>query len=563
MCCNYSRGTCDAPELHEFPNTMIHSKSIAPYATLLWISITLPGFVSADEASSITVDLLLTGGRVFDGSGDPAHVADLGISNDRIVFIGDADAAGVGSDDTIDVSGRWVAPGFIDAHSHAVLDRDYGIDALPYLHQGITSVVLGLDGSGTPEIADRMAGWRRSGIGVNGMLFVGHGAVRRQVLGLEDREPDSAEMDAMRALVRKGMDEGAFGLSTGLFYVPGAFASTDEVIELSKVAAAYDGAIYDTHDRDLGAVYEGVGYDASVQEAIRIGEESGLRVIFSHYNPQGAHNYGRADVGARYVNEARERGVGVWAAQHPYTATQSSLRAYTIPYWAAAGGQDEMIRRFDDAGTSAQIAKATGEMLRIRGGAAKILFVDPRPELNGRTLAEIASERELSPEAAVQQILRSGNAAVMNLDLYDHDNTRRLAREPWMMTCTDGRTPSPGQEITHPRTYGAFPMKMRLFVFDEAVLSPEFVIRSFTGLAADFYRLSDRGYLKEGYVADLVVIDPTRYRDTATLEKPRSYAEGVIHALVNGTFAIRNGEPTRALAGVPILRPRESSRDPH
>ncbi len=538
---------------------MIHSKTNAPYAVLLCIAAALFG-CSQEQADTpaTTVDTLLSGGRVFDGSGQPARIADVGISDDRIVFVGDANAAGVRSDKTVDVRGRWVAPGFIDAHSHAVLDREYGIDALPYLHQGITSVVLGLDGSGTPDIEDRVAQWRRTGIGVNGMLFVGHGAIRRRVLGMEDREPDAAEMEDMRALVRKGMDEGAFGLSTGLFYVPGAFASTEEVIDLARVAAAYEGAIYDTHDRDLGAVYQGVGYDASVREAIRIGEESGLPVIFSHYNPQGAHNYGRADVGASYVNEARDRGVDVWAAQHPYTATQSSLRAYTIPYWAAAGGEDTMIRRFDDARTSAQIAEATGEMLRIRGGAEKILFVDPRPELNGKTLAEIAGERELSPEAAVQDVLRGGNAAVMNLDLYDMNNTRRLAREPWMMTCTDGRTPNPGRGITHPRTFGAFPMKMRLFVFDEPVLAPEFVIRSFTGLAADFYRLTDRGYLKEGYAADVVVIDPDRYRDTATFEQPRSYAEGVVHSLINGTFAIRDGVPTGALAGRPILRPSHS-----
>jgi N-acyl-D-aspartate/D-glutamate deacylase len=298
-----------------------------------------------------------------------------------------------------------------------------------------------------------------------------------------------------------------------------------------------------------------VGYDASVQEAIRIGEESGLRVIFSHYNLQGAHNYGRGDVGAQYVNDARARGVEVWAAHHPYTATQSNLRSYTIPDWASAGGWEEMVRRFGHPDTVTLITEATLGMLEIRGGAEKLLLADPRPELNGKTLAQVAEEWEISAPEAARRILRDGNAVVMNLDLYDQNNTRVLAQEPWMMTCTDGRTPRPDQPITHPRTFGAFPRKMRLFVFEEPLLTPEFAIRSFTGLAADFFKLPDRGYLREDYLADITILDPDRYADPATFENPRRYAEGVVHVLVNGVFALRDGTPTGTLAGVPIPRP--------
>ena len=537
----------------------------------MWIPVKLvaPGLLASmliacgDDPASVpqrNVDQLITGGTVFDGSGGVPVEADIGIVNGRIEFIGNAESAGVVSEDTIDAAGLWVAPGFIDAHSHAELDEDYGKGALPYLKQGITTVVLGMDGGGTSDVAERLDAWASNGIGVNGIHFVGHGDVRNAVMGHEDREPTSAELDSMRALVRKGMDEGAFGLSSGLFYVPGTYASTEEVIELGKVAAEYDGAIYDTHDRDLGAVYEGIGYEASVEEGIRITEESGLRGIFSHYNLQGSHNYGRADVGARLINDARARGVDIWAAHHPYTATQSSLRAYTMPYWASAGGEEEMVARFDDEDTAEEIRSATDAMLAIRGGADKILFVDPRPDLNGKTLAEVSAERELPPAETVQWILRDGNAGVMNLELYDHDNTRRLAQEPWMMTCTDGRTPRPDQPITHPRTFGAFPKKMRHFVFEEGLLAPEFVIRSFSGLAADFYSLPDRGYLREGYVADIVVIDPDRYRDRATFEDPRQLSEGVVHAIVNGAFAIRDEEATGALAGVPLRRTSWTAR---
>ena len=511
---------------------------------------------SSDDAgeSGLRVEQLFAGGMIYDGSGNAPFLADLGISDGKIAFIGDAEDAGVQADEAFDVAGHWVAPGFIDAHSHAALDADYGRDATPYLYQGITSVVLGVDGMGA-NLAQRMDLWRANGVGVNGLLFIGHGSVREQVMGRDDREPSADEMQAMHALVREGMEEGAFGISTGLFYVPGTYASTEEVIELAKTAADYAGAIYDTHDRDLGAVYQGVGYEASVQEAIRIGEESGLRVIFSHFNLQGAHNYGRAHVGAKLVNDARERGVEVWAAHHPYTATQSNLRSYTIPDWASAGGSEEMIARFDDPDQSAEIREVTNAMLGVRGGADKIMFVDPRPELNGKTLADISRERELAPADAVQQILREDDAGVMNLELYDHENTKVLAQEHWMMTCTDGVTPRPDVPITHPRTFGAFAQKMRLFVFEDPVITPEFAIRSFSGLAADFYRLPDRGYLREEYVADVVVLDPERYRDKATFENPRLYTEGVAHVLVNGTFAVRDGKTTGAMAGVAISRP--------
>ena len=290
-------------------------------------------------------ELLLAGGLVYDGSGGEPVDADVVVSEGRIWFVGDATLAGFEAADTVDVRGLMVTPGFIDMHSHAELDEEYGRDALPFLYQGITTVALGLDGGGPPAVAERLAGWADAGIGVNAFTFVGHGAVREAVLGREDRAPEPDELQRMRDLVRQGMEGGAFGLSTGLFYVPGFYATTEEVIDLNRVAAEY-GGIYDTHDRDLGAAYNGIGYLASIREAIRIGEEAGTPVIFSHFNAQGAANYGRAPEGAALIEEARARGVEVAAAQHVYTATQASLRAYAIPRWAAAGGQDALLARF-------------------------------------------------------------------------------------------------------------------------------------------------------------------------------------------------------------------------
>ena len=499
-------------------------------------------------------DLVIAGGTVVDGSGSDGFVADVAIRDGRIVAVGDVDDASAA--DTIDGTGLLVAPGFIDAHSHAELDEDFGRDGRAFLTQGITTVALGLDGGGTWEVAERLERWAREGIGVNALTFVGHNEVREAAMGLDDRAPTAAELERMKQMVRQAMEEGSFGLSTGLFYTPGYYATTEEVIELAHVAAEWEGAIYDTHDRDLGAAYNGIGYDASVAEGIRIGEDSGLRVIFSHFNPQGATNYGRADVGARMIEDARARGVDVWAAQHPYTATQSNLRAYALPRWATGGGTDAILRRFADPDTAALLDTQIVESLALRGGAEKIMIVDEEAALNGRTLAALAEEwRVRVPEAVHTVVHEYGNARVMNLDLYDIENTRYLARQAWMMTCTDGRTPREGQLVVHPRVYGAFPRKMRLFALDGDDISVPFAIRSFSGLAADFFGLSDRGYIRPGMVADVAVIDLGRYRDVSTMEDPHHLSEGVVHALVGGEPVIRDGAFLGRLAGEALRAP--------
>jgi N-acyl-D-amino-acid deacylase len=505
------------------------------------------------QASETTADLLLVNGMVYDGTGSEPSIRDIAITGNRITFVGEADDAGVGARQTLDLEGLMVTPGFIDMHSHAVLHLEYAKEALPFVYQGITTTLIGIDGAGTPDVSKMFSDFLDKGIGLNAVTYVGHGAVRRAVMGVEDRAPTSEDMKEMKALVRKGMEEGAFGLSTGLFYIPGRYAETEEVIELAKVTAPY-GAIYDTHDRDLGATYKGIGYLSSIREAIRIGEESGTRVIFSHFNAQGAHNYGRAPEGARLVDEARARGVNVAAAQHVYTATQSSLRAYTMPRWASAGGQEAMVARFNQSEVIEKLDIQTMEMLAIRGGPEKLLFADPRPELNGRTLAQVASAWNIPVPRAVRRILTEGNAAVMNLDLYDIENTRFLAKQDWMMTCTDGRHPSPDQNVTHPRVYGAFTRKIRQFVIEENLISMPFAVRSMSGLAADFLELSDRGYIREGMYADIAVFDRNEIKDLADYQDAHHYSEGTVHVLVNGTFALKDGRHTDALAGVPILR---------
>jgi N-acyl-D-amino-acid deacylase len=524
------------------------------------------GARSPDAAVGAPFDVLLLNGRVLDGAGNPWMRLDVGVRGDRIAWLGLASRDRVEALDTVDTGGLYIAPGFIDMHSHAGFENDRGRAAVPLLAQGITTVVLGIDGGGNNRVSDAYTRYLERGIAVNALRYVGHGAARNAVMGAVARAPTAAELRAMQDYVRQGMEEGAIGLSSGLFYSPGTYAATDEVVALNRVAAEY-GGIYDTHDRDLGAAYPSTGFLESMKEAIAIGERAGTPVIFSHIGPQGRHNYRTGGpAAARLIEAARARGVNVMAAHHPYTSTASSLRAYAIPDWAAEGGQAEMLARFKDARVAARLDRETMEMMRIRGGAERIVFSDSRPELNGRTLAQVAADLKLPVPAAVRRILEAGNASVMNRDLYDLENIRYLARRDWMMTCTDGGVPNPEVAITHPRSYGAFPRKLRWLAIDDSVITLPFAVRGMTGLAAGFLGLADRGLVKQGFAADLVVFDLARLRDRATYERPHQLSEGMVHVMVNGRFALRDGNPTGTLAGVPLMRGgrpyRERSQTP-
>lgn len=522
-----------------------------------------PGNAPEAEAEVVPTSVLFTGATVLDGSGEPSFVGDVAVEGERITFVGNASAANLALRDTVALDGLLLTPGFIDMHSHITVitvGDAYGLPAVEFLTQGITTGVIGVDGASSTDLAALYTDLEESGVGKNIISYIGHGSVREAVMGMDDRAPAAAELDQMKALVRKGMEDGAYGLSTGLFYTPGYYAEADEVIELGRVAAEYPigeghAPVYDTHDRNLGASYREIGYHDSIREAIHIGAESGLRTIFSHFNAQGAALYGRASEGAAIIDSARAEGLEVAAAQHVHTSTMSSLRAYTIPRWAQAGGPEQMVRRFQNPDTARVLDVQTMEMLEIRGGAEKIVFADARPEFNGKTLADVAAERGLPVPEAVREIMSESNPWVMNRDLYDVENTRYLATMPWMMTCTDGVTPTPGAEIVHPRVYATFPKKINDFVNRDGAIGLPFAIRGMTGLAADFLRLDDRGYIREGLVADIAVIDPERYIDHATYDDPHQFSEGVVHVLVNGRFAIRDDEVTGELAGRPLRRP--------
>jgi len=507
-------------------------------------------------AAALAADILLMGGRVLDGAGNPWIRADVAIREDRIVFIGDARAAGVEARETADVGGLLVTPGLWDVHSHADLDTTEGRRALPLLYQGVTTVVLGIDGQGTNEIESVFAEYERNGIAVNALRYVGHGTARAAAMGSSfDRAASPEEIRAMKAYVERGMEQGAIGFSTGLAYNPGFYATTEEVVELNRVASRY-GGIYDTHDRDMGASFRGVGFLASIEEAIVVAERGGTPLIFSHLGALGREAHQKLDEVLARIESARDRGVNVMAGQHVYTASASSFLAHALPRWVAGSVRGHL----ESAESWRRLEREIPEVLEMRGGPEKIVITEGPPEISGRTLADIARGWGLPVPAAVRRIVLDHGEGVgdMNLDIYDPGDIRKLARREWMMTCSDGIPPASASSYTHPRLYGAFSRKLRELAIEEGVITLPFAIRGMTSLPAGFSSVPDRGLLKPGFFADVAVFDQSRIRDLATYEEPRRFSEGTVHILVNGRFAFRDGKPTGNLAGRPIPRPSKN-----
>lgn len=487
------------------------------------------------------VDLLITGGTVVDGTGASARVADVGIRGDRIAFVGDAASSGVTASRTLDASGLVVAPGFIDPHTHTTGDlssaeRHANLD---YLMQGVTTVVTGNDGSSPLDIGDTFAQWTRDGIGPNAALFIGEGSVRLKVMGMSDAAPTAAQLDSMRAIVASGMRDGALGLSTGLYYAPGSFASTEEVVQLAKVAAGY-GGIYDTHMRDEASY--NIGLVGAVEESIRIGREAGIPVHISHIKALGVDVWGESDTVIALIDSARASGVQVAACQYPYTASGTSVGAALLPRWAEAGGRDSLLARMRDSTTRVKLESDMTENLRRRGGADALLITGRGDStLTGKTLAKVAAERKVSPIEAALEIVKDGDAGVASFNMKESDIDNFMV-QPWVATCSDGSS-------GHPRKYGTFPRKLRQYVYDRHLLTLEQAVHVSSGLTAQILHLDTRGTLARGKYADVIVFDPATIRDRSTYEEPRLLATGMRYVFVNGKLAIDQGEYTGALPG--------------
>ena len=493
------------------------------------------------------VDVLIRGGTVVDGTGAPERRADVGVSRDRIVFVGDAAAANVRGQRVIDAAGLIVAPGFIDPHSHTLedLSNKDRRGNVGYLMQGVTTVVTNNDGGGTIEIGKRLSAWANDGIGTNAALYIGQGAVRGAVLGMSDAAPTTTQLDSMRRIVARAMAEGAIGMSTGLYYAPGSYAPTEEVIELAKVAAR-DGGIYDSHMRDEGS-YTPSGVVGSVNETIRIAREARIPVHISHIKALGADVWGQSDSIVAIITRARAAGLDVTADQYPYLASGTSVGASLLPRWAEAGGRDSLRARVADAATRARLVSEMEKNLVRRGGAASLLISSTRDtSILGRTLAQVAQARRVSPVDAAIQIILAGDASVASFNMKESD-VETFMVQPFVMTGSDGSS-------GHPRKFGTFPRKLRQYVYEKHVLTLPQAVRSSSGLTAESLRIADRGVLTVGKFADVIVFDPRTVSDRATYEQPTLLATGMRFVLVNGTVVVSEGSYTGALAGRPLPR---------
>ena len=505
----------------------------------------------APQSSESPLDLIIRGGRVFDGSGNPWIRADVGVRDERIVAVGDLSAAA--TDDEIDAAGLYVAPGFIDVHSHAVagLVDEERIGAATLLYQGVTTVVINPDGSGGLDIAAQRAALLAYGIGVNVAQMVGHGTVRGEVLGMEDRTPTGDELALMKAIVRKAMEEGAFGLSSGLFYAPGSYAELAEVIELAHTAARH-GGVYAAHIRDESDYT--IGVVAAVDEVIRVAREAGIPGVVTHIKVLGPEIWGESATLVERIDAARADGVEIYADQYPYEASSTGLSSALLPRWSQAGGSQAQARRFADRETHARIRQAMRDNLARRGGADRIQFTGGGPEMEGRTLQSLADQQGEDPIDVAIEIISGGlPGSIISFSMHT-DDLRTLMAQPWTMTSSDGGVPPFGIGRPHPRSYGTYPRKIRKYVLEEGFITLPAAIRSMTSLPATAFRIADRGFIRPGAFGDIVVFDLDRITDRGTYTDPHQYAEGLVHVLVNGTAALRDGEPTGAKPGVVLRR---------
>lgn len=554
------------------------------------VTIARPGPGSIDR-----LDVVVRDGRVLDGSGNPWFHADVGIAGGEIVAVGDlADAV---AERVVDASGKVVVPGFVDIHSHAdegevsLSDPDVAA-AANLVTQGITTVVVGQDGRCRCPVGEAAERYRSQGVGPNVVQLVGHGTIRDEVIGDDDRPSTAVEAERMEDLVRRGMEAGAAGLSTGLEYTPGRSADTEEVIALARVAAEY-GGFYISHQRSEGRTpmwwLPSTGGDPpdlfdAIRETITIGDATGMPVVASHIKVKGSDFWGAAPAITRLIEEARDRRIQVYADQYPYETTGSDGNTVLIPRWvrkpldgevaeaeqelrrAAFDGDDaareELFSRFrdrlrqrlQDAGEAEAIRADIAHEIERRGGAERLLVLEShREDYTGEVLAELARRRGEDPvDVALYLELhgldRPGGARIRGFSLHDVDVRHYMGRE-YTATCTDAGIARPGDGWPHPRFYGTYPRKLSRYARDGDVLSVAQAVRSSTSLPARIVGLRRRGRLREGDAADVVVLDLDALQDRATAMEPHRYSTGVETVLINGVFAVAEGEPNGALAG--------------
>jgi N-acyl-D-amino-acid deacylase len=495
-------------------------------------------------------DLVITNARVVDGAGNPWFRADVAVKGGRIARVGRV-AASEGKK-AIDARGQVLAPGFIDVHTH--VENVYDLpDAENFVRMGVTTLVTGNCGGSALDVGKFLGRASETPIAVNLATLVGHNTVRRAVFGEADRAPSTEELEKMKALVERAMLDGAVGLSTGLYYVPGAYAKTDEVVELAKVAARH-GGVYATHMRD-----EGGRVADSVRESIEIGERAGLPVEISHFKISTKKLWGRSDMTLGLVRDARKRGLSVTVDQYAYTASSTSLDS-RLPDWVEEGGRDEGKKRIADPAQHARIAREMKDTLKQSGfkdfSYASVASYGAKHEYDGKTIAEVAklARGKADVDSQVEQILEmyAAGGAAMVYHSMGEDDVRRIMREPFTMIASDSGVRRFGEGVPHPRGYGNNARVLAEYVRGLGLISLEDAVRKMTSLPAQTFGLRDRGMVREGMAADLVIFDDAAVSDPATFDKPHQYAVGFTYVIVNGEVVLDSGRVTGVRPGAAL-----------
>jgi len=506
-------------------------------------------------AAQAAYDVLIRGGRIVDGTGNPWYEADVAVKEGRIVAIGrfEPESATL----LIDAKGLIVTPGFIDVHTHAEAGIERSPTADNFLFDGVTSIITGNCGGSEADLGSFFVRLKEKGISLNLGSLIGHNTLRQKVMGGERRDPTEEEQQKMEAQVEEAMRKGAFGLSTGLIYFPGTYAKTAEVVGLARVAARF-GGLYASHIRS-----EGEGVFEAIQEAIEVGRQAKIPVEISHFKVANRRLWGSSDKTISLVEHARALGTDVTVDQYPYTASATSL-SVLLPSWALAGGAVELKARLSDETTHKKIAREMKDTVSKRNGRKHLdyAFVANCPwdvSLEGKNLSEITrlKGRKAKLEGEIETVLEMmarGGASMVYHSMNEVD-VERIMRYPLAMVASDAGVIEFGRGVPHPRGYGTNARVLGRYVRERRVLRLEEAIRKMTSLPAQRFGLSDRGVLRPGMWADLVVFDGEKVEDAGTFERPHAHARGIRYVLVNGSVVVKDDEHTGSRPGQILLGP--------
>jgi len=499
-------------------------------------------------------DVLIRNGRIIDGTGNSWYYGDVAVKEGKIMAIGKL--TGYTAARTIDANKMIVAPGFIDVHGHVESGIFDNPTADNYIYDGVTTVVTGNCGGSAANLQNFFHRLDSLHPSINIASLIGHNTVRQQIMNRDNRAPSPEEQQKMEGLVEQAMKEGAVGLSTGLIYIPGTFAKTEEVVGLAKAAGKNNG-IYASHIRNE----ESKAVDA-INEAINIGKEANVPVQISHFKIGGRANWGKSNITLGLIEQARAAGWDVTIDQYPYTASSTNL-GVRLPDWAFAGGNDSLKMRLHDPVTRAQIKKEMLGQLRNykykNYSYAVVASYSADSSYNGKSITEINKRMGRRSKAGfeaetIMDMIDKGGAQMVYHSMHE-DDVRYIMKYPFCMTGADAGVPVPGKGMPHPRGYGSNARVLGRYVRDEKVISLEEAIRRMTSLAAQKFQLKDRGILKEGMAADIVVFDEKEVNDRATFEQPHQYSVGFHYILVNGQLVIDNAKHTGTRSGTPLYGP--------